>query len=552
MAAALLAVILAAVVGCSSGAAQPAPRGAYHPTAPARPGGTAVLADYEEPRALHPLAAQTDAELRVSTLLFSPLWGLGPGLRPYPDLARQVPTPDDGAVRTQRGGRAMTVDVRLVPGLRWSDGEPITADDVIFTWHALRDSSLRSLAPAGLERIARMDRRSPTEVRWTFDGVDAGYLQLGAALFLLPAHRLQGVAVDGLAQDAFFRRPDVVSGAFALAQAVAGDHLTLAANPRYADGRSVVRAYPAGDGPFVHAPYLDRVVVEVAPSKTAEVQSLVAQGVDVGFHLLPDDLVDLQAAPGSGPVVTTGMRAELLDPGRGQALPWASDPTVLRALDDAVDRNALVRDVLSGAGRPARGLYPRALTGFAAGSPLPAGPQAAAAARLLEAAGWVAGSDGVRTRQGSRLAFGLVGICGRPGLDRELDLLRRQWLAVGAAVTTGCEPRAVFLQHLQAGAIDMSLYSDQRPPDPAAWAAAASGCHDRKLDAAVARLVSTLDPRARRAAALSVEQKWLSIRCTIPLFEWPEVRQVSTRLRNFTAVAAAADTWNAADWWLAK
>ncbi len=370
-------------------------------------------------------------------------------------------------------------------------------------------------------------------------------------MFLLPAHRLQGVALDGLAQDAFFMRPDVVSGPFTLAAAVAGDHLTLAGNPHYADGRSAGHAYPAGDGPFVHTPYLDRVVVEVAASKTAEVQSLIAQGVDVGFHLLPDDLVDLQAAQGSEPVVTTGLRDELLDPGRGQALPWASDPTVLRALDEAVDRNGLVRDVLSGAGRPARGLYPKALAGFADGSPLPAGPQAQAASRLLEAAGWVAGSDGVRARQGSRLAFGLVGICGRPGLDRELDLLRRRWLAVGAAVTTGCERRDEFIRHLQAGAFDMSLYSEQRPPDPAAWAAAGSGCHDRKLDAALARVVGTLDAGARRAAARSVEQEWLNIRCTIPLFEWPEVRQVSIRLRNFTPVAAAADTWNAANWWLA-
>jgi peptide/nickel transport system substrate-binding protein len=548
-----LTVALLVTLGCALGGASAPPPivGAYHPSAARQPGGTAVLADFEEPQALHPLAARTDAELRAGTLLFAPLWGLGPKLQPYPDLAGRVPTVANGGVRTQRGGRAMTVDVRLVPGLRWNDGQPISAGDVIFTWQALRDTSLRSLAPAGLEHLVRMDRRSNTELVWTFDEVYAPYVQLGASLFPLPAHRLAGVAPDRLAQDGFFARPDVVSGPFALAEDVPGDHLTMAANPRYADGRAAAGAYRDGDGPFHHAPHLERVVLQAAPSKTAEVQSLLAQGVDAGFHLLPDDLVDLQAATGTAPAVTTGLRDEFLVPSHAQGLPWADDPRVPQALDLAVDRSALVRDVLAGAGRPARGLYPRALTGFAAGSPLPPGPDVEAANRLLAAAGWQPGPDGVRTNGGRRLAFQLVAICGRAGLDRELDLLRRQWLAAGAEVTTGCEQRDAFLQRLASGGFDMALASQQWAADPAAWAAVGSGCRDQRLDAALGRVAGTLDPAGRRAAAQAVEREWLTARCTIPLFEWPEVRQVSARLRNFTAVAAAPDTWNAADWWLA-
>jgi peptide/nickel transport system substrate-binding protein len=564
-----LALALLVTLGCSLGA-PPAPPpivSAYHPSAARPTGGTAVLADFEEPQALHPLAARTDAELRAGTLLFAPLWGIGPNLLPYPDLAGRVPTAANGAVRTQRGGRSMTVDVRLVPGLRWSDGQPITASDVIFTWQALRDTSLRPLAPAGLEHLVRMDRRSDTELVWTFDEAYAPYVQLGASLFPLPAHRLAGVAPDGLARDGFFARPDVVSGPFALAEDVPGDHLTLAANPRYSDGRAAAGAYPDGDGPFHHAPDLERVVLQAAPSKTAELQSLLAQGVDAGFHLLPDDLVDLQAATGTAPLVTTGLRDEFLAPnhavdaatGPTQAPgglgtrppPWADDARVLQALDLAVDRSALVRDVLAGAGRPARGLYPRALTGFGASSPLPPGPDVEAATRLLAAAGWQPGPDGVRTNGGRRLAFRLVAICGRAGLDRELDLLRRQWLAAGAAVTTGCEQRDAFLQHLASGGYDMALASQQWAADPSAWAAVGSGCRDQRLDTALGRVTGTLDPAARRAAAQAVEREWLTARCTIPLFEWPEVRQVSARLRNVTPVAAAADTWNAADWWLA-
>jgi peptide/nickel transport system substrate-binding protein len=562
-----VAILLASVLAaCSSGAAPvpPAPA-AYRASPPPRPGGTAVLADFEAARALVPLTAETDADVRAGSLLFASLWGLGPGQRPYPDLARRVPTPANGGVVMARDGRSMTVDVRLVPGLRWSDGEPLTAEDVVFTWTALRDPALAPLAPAGLERVRRMDRRSATEVVWTFDGVDAGYLQLGAALPVLPAHRLRSLAPATWTRDGWFQQPDVVSGPFVPAESVPGDHLTLAANPHYGDGRSADAAYPDGGGPFDHAPYLERVVLETAGSKVAEVQTLLAHGADAGFHLQPDDLGDLQGATGAAPVVTTGLRDESLNPNHGedtatgQAPPWVADPRVLQALDLAVDRGALVRDVLAGSGRPARGLFPRALAGFAAGAVLPAGPELDAARRLLDAAGWRPGADGVRSRDGRRLAFELLAICGRPNGAMELDRLRRQWLALGAAVTTGCLPRDAFLQRSAAGAFEMTVSSNGWAPDPGAWVAAGTTgqpgnwnrCQDRALDAGLARVRATLDPAGRAAAAARAEREWLRYRCTIPLFEWPEVREVSNRLRNFTPNAAGPDTWNAADWWVA-
>ncbi|HEY4028096.1 MAG TPA: ABC transporter substrate-binding protein [Candidatus Dormibacteraeota bacterium] len=561
-----LALALVAALACTSSAAPPRPASpaGYRASAPARPGGAAVLADFEYPQALNPLMARTDADLRASTLLFAPLWGLNPSLQPYPDLVRRVPSPANGQVRTGRDGRSTTVDVRLVPGLRWSDGQPITADDLVFTWEALRDPDFPGQVPAGLDRIQRMDRRSATEVVWTLAGIDPGYVDLGAALFVLPAHRLRSVPVATWAQDGYFRQPDVVSGPFTVAEAVPFDHLILAANPRYTGGRAARGAYLDGGAPFTHAPYLEHVVLQTPPGKSVEVQSLLAEGIDAGFHLLPDDMADLQGATGSATVVTTGLRDEFLNPNHGTnvdtgtAPPWSGDDRVLQALDGALDRAALVRDMLGGAGKPARGLYPRALMGPATGVALPAGPGLEKAQRLLEAAGWRTGADGVRAKAGRRLAFALTGICGRTDIDRELDLIRRQWLPLGVAVTTGCEAQDVFFQHNRQGAFDMTLYSNGWRPDPGAWASTGvtggtdnwNRCQDRALDAAFARLGGTLDPAARRGAAQVAEREWLRARCTIPLFEWPEVRQVSKRLRNFVPNPAAADSWNAADWWL--
>jgi peptide/nickel transport system substrate-binding protein len=559
-----LTVTLACMPGRPAPAAPGATGGGYRASAPARPGGTVVLADYEYPESLDPLTAATDLELRLGLLLFAPLWGFDPQLRPYADLAGAVPALDNGGVRVAADGRTTTVDVRLVPGLRWSDGQPITADDVIFTWRAMADPATPAARPLGFDRIRSMERRSDTEVVWTLDGVDPAYLQLGAGLYVMPAHRLQGAPRGDWGRDAYFRLPDVVSGPFAISE-TDGRSIVLTANPQYADGRAAPGAY-AGAAPFTHGPYLQRVVFQALAGRAGVVRAMVAGGADVGFHLLPDDLVDLRAAAGSAPVITTGLRDELLSPNHavnsatGVAPPWVGDHRVLEALTAAVDRTALVRDVLAGEGRPARGLFPRALAGFA-GEPVVAhGPDVAAARRLLDRAGWAPGGDGVRARGGRRLEFTLLGICGRTGIDRELDRVRRQWLPLGAAVTTGCQDRDTFLRQAARGGFDMTAYSNRWAPDPGAWADAGvtgrtgnwSRCQDPPLDAAFARGGSTMDAASRRAAYRDAEREWLRYGCTIPLFEWPEIRQVSGRLRNFApAPGPSGDTWNAADWWAA-
>ena len=563
----LVLVALTAVTGCRTGGTlrTNAVSAGYHAVAPPRPGGTVVMSDYEFPSTLNPLTAQTDSELRIGELLFAPLWGLDSRLRAYPDLARQVPTTRNGGVHIARDGRSMTVDVKLVAGLRWSDGTPITADDVIFTWQALTDPATHATVTAGYDRIRSIQKRSSTELTWTFDTLDPAYLLLGAGMFLMPAHRLEAVAHADWSRDPFFQRPDVVSGPYAVTDLAPADHLVMATNAQYADGRFAPAAYPDGDSPFTHGPYLDRVVLVVPAGKSAEIQALAVGAADVGFHLSPDDLPDLQGMAPLAPVVTDGLRDEFLNPNHatnratGRAPPWMDDPAVLEALDQALDRTALVHDVVAGAARPARGVFPRALTPVASGPVLPAAGDLDAARRLLDASGWTVAADGVRAKSGRRLEFSLVGICGRADLDHELDRLRRQWLPLGAAVTTGCQSREAFLQLSAQGAFDMTLTSNQWAPDPSAWANVAvtgrpgnwNTCHDPALDAAFGRGEATLLEVARGQAYRDAEREWLRYRCTIPLFEVPEVRQVSSRLRNFAPNAAAPDTWNAADWWLA-
>jgi len=148
-----LAAALVFAVACNPSSSLPPattrPTVAYQPSTPAHRGGTLIFSDWEFPQSLDILAAGADTDLRAAGLVFAPLWGLDSSLQPYPDLVREVPTVENGDVKLGADGTSMTVDVKLVPGLRWSDGQPLTADDVIFTWQAICDAATGAADTAG-------------------------------------------------------------------------------------------------------------------------------------------------------------------------------------------------------------------------------------------------------------------------------------------------------------------------------------------------------------------------------------------------------------------
>ncbi len=551
------------------------PTGAYHPAAPAKRGGTVVLGGWESPDTLNPLTTGTDSGERASALAFAPLWGFDPGLKPYPDLAAQVPTLENGGVKLS-GGR-MTMDVRLVPGLRWSDGSPITSDDVVFTWQAIADPVVGAQVTQGFDRVTGIDRKSDTETLWHFDRPYAGYLQLGPAMTLLPAHRLAQLPHNEWPASGYFRQPDVVSGPFTVAQVVPESQIVFAANPHYAEGRSAPGAY-SERAPFFHAPYVDRIVYRLYPSKNALLSGLRAGELEAGFGLGPEDASTAGSFAGVQADVHSGLRDESLNPNHdlntatGKPPPWSGDAPVLDALALAIDRDAIAAGPLLGTARPSRGLYPTPLAAW--GDPSVHTARDLTAARsILDADGWRSGPDGVRIKNGRQLQFSLLGVCSTATIAAILDALKQMWAEAGARVQTECRGRALFFAGFAdhgtnaTGAFDMTLYSNAWGPDPAAWAPAGSSsqiptpgspgglnwnrCRDATLDSDLERVSTEFGP-ARRDAARSAERAWLAYHCTIPLFEWPEVRAVSNRLHGFAAnPGMPAETWNAADWWLA-
>lgn len=491
------AVILLAilVVACQS---PPPPAAAPSPSPSGVRGGTLVMGDFEWPATLDPLRADTEAELRVTGLLYEPLWTFDPELRPVPRLLASMPVPEVGRDGT------MSLDLKLRQGLRWSDGSALTADDVV------------AATTAASTPVTSQVRRSATEVVWRFATVD-------------PAWRLLGPRIIP-------QRPNAVSGPFEIAGQVPGSEIRLAANPLYAAGRA-------------SGPWLQGITFRFYGGKAAEIAAIQDGQVDLGFHLLPDDLSQLTTVAGARAVVKPSLRGEMLVPNHSQG-PWSGDSALLPALGMGIDREALNAQVFDGEAAVSHGLYPAQLLQYDAGFGASSPDQARSA---LEADGWAPGADQVRSKAGRRLAFTLLAPCDDQVRQGEQAELVRQFARLGAVATPTCEPRASFFSVLSQGGFQLALFSNDWQPDPSAWASLPDfgHCQTEQLKQTLATGARTLDARVRRAAYRDAAGEWLKIPCTFPLLQWPSVVTVTMGTHGFQPnPVAGLDSWDAAGWWL--
>jgi len=126
----------------------------------------------------------------------------------------------------------LAVTFKLLPGLKWSDGSPLSAEDSVFSYNIASDPATPS-AKYLTDRTATYKAVDAETVEWL--GMPGFFEQRFGTFFWtpLPKHLLGNLSAAQLAADASAGRSPVGWGAYALAEWVAGDHITLQKNPNY-------------------------------------------------------------------------------------------------------------------------------------------------------------------------------------------------------------------------------------------------------------------------------------------------------------------------------
>lgn len=395
---------------------------------------------------------------------------------------------------------SMAVTFHLDPRARWHDGVPVRSGDVRFAWDVYNDPKFAAgNADFGkiVDSVSTPD--SLTATFWYRTRTPEMFHAVAYNLVPLPEHLLRDVARDSLRQSAFAQHP-VGNGPFKFVAWEKKVRFELAANddyylgrPRidrlvfaiYADAAAGARAVFAGDADFVEIISMDDVA---EAARHEDVRLIPARRYEYGFLEF-----NLRTADGRGPN------------------PLFADRAMRRALTMAADRPVAVRaayDTLAFAG-----LGPFTRLQWVADTTLAQLPfDTAAAARTLDSLGWRRGADGIRARNGRRLAFSIVVSSSSRPRVRMAELLQQQMAQAGAEVKIDAVDPQAFRSRITAHQFDAALFSWGTTPSPSglrqSWTSAgfhagspfnAGGYANPVFDAAVDSGLNAPDTRTAKA-----------------------------------------------------
>jgi len=357
--------------------------------------GIAASRPYREgivghPVSVSPLTAKTQADRDLVALVFSGLVRNGPDGTIVPDLAERWTVDDQGRVWT----------FYLRPDARWHDGEPVTADDVVYTIDTLQDPAYSG---PGATSWSEVDVKaiSPTEVTFTLETPLGGFLQ-AATQPIVPAHLLRDVPVSLLPDHPFGQQP-IGSGPFVLqslddAKAVlvpAGleDGTPDVVDPSAMPTDSLTTAEPTLR-PERPTPYLPGIELHFYDDTTALVNAYRDGQIDAASGLPPATAAELARSADSRLLRYPGstLTAVLLNLRPDHA--EFHDPAVRTALLAAIDRVGLIDQAYASVAAPAPGPIPPSSPLFDPAAEPVVDYSISDATKALKKAGWTKKADG--------------------------------------------------------------------------------------------------------------------------------------------------------------
>lgn len=390
--------------------------------------GTVVLpaglgqSDPQGVTSLNPLLTNSVYNQQIIYQIYRPLVWIDRNVNYDPEMSLA------SAVDTTDGGQTWRLTIKP---WRWSDGVPVTSADVVFTFDLIR-----RIGPGyvwyrlgGIPNlIDHVTALSPhlVELKLTRRVNPAWFLRLGLGnnIKALPEHVYHGMSLREMrARQTDPKLFAVSDSAFLLADFDVGRHLTLVPNPLYG-GRH---------------PHIRRLVIDFLEGGNA-LQALRSGEIDaanVPFRLwdLARSLPGLRTEKLDGPFGYLSMILNF----RSKHAPFLNDTRVRRAIATAIDQKQLIALAYHGQGEATHGPVPLAMTAFlspqarAGYSDLDYDPARARA--LLDQAGWKPSADGIRVRDGQRLAFDIEVSSGVVDRLIILQVAQRNLAAVGIAMS---------------------------------------------------------------------------------------------------------------------
>jgi peptide/nickel transport system substrate-binding protein len=461
-----------------------------------------------------------------------------------PELATEVPTLRNGGI--SKDGLSITYHLRT--GVTWSDGAPFDARDVIFTWHAIMNPRNDVLTRSGYDDIASMTAPDPhtlvVRLRHAYAPAIATFFAPSLSpMCILPAHLL--ARLPDINRAAYDRQP-VGTGPYILTHYDTDTEVDLKANPAYWRG----------------PPKIPEVRFIISPDPNTRVLQMRSGDADV-YYQLGDNLVSqLENVPGVH--IVDVQFNEFWYIAYQTKHPPLDDERVRRALSMGIDRNFVVKAIANGGGSPAVGDQPPYSYAYDPHAKAPP-YDPAAAAKLLDAAGWRVGADGYRYRNGQKLSLEYVTSVGYAEGIKFAPVFQADMRRLGVDIEVKTYPTSLLFAAKGAGGIvnngkfdvlwtgwiggvdpdDDTLWAcDQMPPQGYNL----SQYCDPRIDAQERIALTSYDPDVRRAAYWRI-QSLLDEDVPVDFLFWTHLHDaVRDDLQGYAPAPAVTSFSNPWEW----
>jgi peptide/nickel transport system substrate-binding protein len=518
-------------------------------------GGTWIDDIYQEPSSFIPNGSSQTFAVLVDQSIWSPIFLGTPQGTITPGLAQEVPSTTNGDISAD----GKTITFKLRPGLKWSDGQPLTAKDVDFTWKLWVNPAFGAYNTEGYNLIKSTDIThndlwitfhlsqpfEPFLAQWT-DGASAP----------LPEHIFGSMKPGDILKSAQNLNPQVSSGPFTVTESKPGTEYTVSRNSNY---------YQAAQG----LPYLDKIVFRVSTNQDTILKDAQSGAINSAWFLdvtKTSSYKNLSTYSVTKSPVAANFEAIYFN----LKNPVLQDVNLRKAISMGIDQQTLINVARHGQATPLCTDHPSAFNpGYQSDAACPKHDTAAAKA-LLKSSGYTLGSDGIFTKNGKKLVLNYSTTANTAWRQEDEDILQQELKAIGIQINIVNYPGSTFfgtfLPQGVVGKYDLAEFENSYTYD--ADDSSAFACNqiptaannygggnysfycNPQLDKLFPQETSSYDAATRQQVFNQIHQIYLTQFPFVTLYAPVDIAVVKNTGHNYQIGSeGASETVNVMNWW---
>ncbi|MEL6469888.1 MAG: peptide ABC transporter substrate-binding protein [Cyanobacteria bacterium J06623_4] len=529
---------------------------------------TLKLLYWQAPTTLNPHLSSGSKDREAASLVLEPLAAYNEAETLEPILAAEIPTTDNGGISEDN----TSVTWKLQAGVLWSDGEPFTAEDVVFTYQFITDPAVGATSGEFYGDVQTVEALDDLTVKVTFNRPNPAPLSpfVGGSGMILPEH-IFGDYLGAQARSAPGNTSPVGTNAFQVRTFKPGDTIVYEPNPNFRGEPSAfetVELKGGGDAVSSARAVLQTGEADYAWNVQAEpavLQGLEAAGKGEMTYVFKPQMERVYINFSDPNKEVNGERSQKDTPH-----PFLSEKPVREAISLAIDRETITNQLYGESGSVA--------TNFVVAPDKYTSPNTSyefnleKAAQLLEEAGWQdTNNNGIRDKNGVEMTL-LFTSSVNSVRQKTQEIIKQNLESIGMSVELKSVEAGVYFgdpanpdsvhqfnADLQLFAFDsetpepdsyMELYAcDQISQKENQWSKENSSRYcNPEYDALLEQLGTEIDPEKRRALFIEMNDLLIEDVALIPLVRRSDPYAISNSLTGLEFTPWAASTWKLSGW----